>query len=937
MTRAFDIAPRVNNADASQCGGQGSECLADPTLERLLTGGCGESERAVWEAHLEICAPCAHRLEELAGPCPDRIRAPQFVPTPLKSPLLQMLISVAGRPPGDAFGAEPTDTTPRECGLAFVPPGFSNPLFLGRGGSGLVYRARQCALNRDVALKVLGVDHNPRAALRAQHEAQMVAMLSHPHVITIHEAQLLQTPPYLVMEWIAGGSLQDRLRAGPLSVADATILGWQVAQGVSACHALGIIHRDLKPANVLLASRTKSGSTHDDPFCAKITDFGLARAVDAASQGSQDGGAVGTPAYMSPEQTGLRPELGPPGQASDIHGVGAVLFAALAGQPPHTGDTPLATMMHVAWEDAPWLPGLRPEVPLDLALIVSKCLCTHPDERYRTIRELLDDLRRFREGQPIAARHYTPRERLRNWTRRHPTGTATLALGAAVVLAGLLGVGYHVVRLRASLAELAQERVRTHEALDSANRAVEAEQSQRRRAIRQANVTHQLSSLPFTGKVAPTAEDFARMDAIREFYLEQVHNPEQLSQELREVIGDGVLNCSQWELRFFNRPKHVLQDTQLVLGLLGRAPQSSSLRVIRGRALQNRFQALLVLKREADASELLPDLVQTLRDYEITTDLAQLDHLLNCVVTLWNAGRLDVAVDLIRHALAGDPNVGDGAPLSPDLWPALLSLQGSEVGLLHQLQRLNEAGDALWRWRTLADRFQLQQPGKQPIMTIQWLRLIVQHLHHGVEEQTPEATAAWLQEGILACSRIQAESTRSTEGSMALLEWATTLLKLDSEHIDPVLVQSLAGEILQWSQPVPAQGGSDSLRLIRSRVGLGLATIALETGRFAEALQAARGVLSVLCEQPSELKPNVDSPAAQACDLAIQQACELAAEACRKLDQPAEELAHLSHAVSLAKGDDRTRLEARVQQRLQSLTGTAESLRKTNEEPWKGR
>ena len=426
-------------------------CLSDATLRNLLQGGENETGQTAAERHLDQCDACAARLETLAGPLHDVLRVARPASPSVDSATLQMLVSTAdnsvfaraSRPAAHAPGLLPPSASP--------PPGFESLTPIGRGASGTVYRARQMSLGRDVALKVLFSDQAPRAVARAQHEAQMVAGLQHPHLITIYEAELLQEPPYLVMEWISGGSLQDRLKQGPLSIDEVSLLAWQLAQGVAAFHAVGIVHRDLKPANVLLATDSAGADVDASTFCAKITDFGLARAVNALSQGSQEGTAIGTPAYMSPEQTRLRPALGPVGQASDLYGVGAVLFAALTGRPPHNGETPLATLMAAAWEEPPWLPTLRPEVPTDLATIVAKCLRSQPAERYRTSQELLDDLQRFRHGLPIAARTYSRREQLRNWIRRHPTLSLALGFTGTLLTAALLGVGYHLVRLDRTL------------------------------------------------------------------------------------------------------------------------------------------------------------------------------------------------------------------------------------------------------------------------------------------------------------------------------------------------------------------------------------------------------------------------------------------------------------------------------------------------------
>ncbi|MFM8287713.1 MAG: serine/threonine-protein kinase, partial [Planctomycetaceae bacterium] len=398
-------------------------CLGETVLEALLAGQLTGDLQQGAERHLAGCDQCNQRLLQLAGPIPEGA-SDTLGSEPAASPeTLRMLGSVVEaapfpRPLFPATGVSLPGTQSAELA------GFVELSFVGRGGSGTVYRARQASLGRWVALKVLSAETTPKSAARAQREAQALASLNHPHVVTVHEAHLLHSPPCLVMEWVAGGSLQDLLNDGPLSIAQATRLARQLAEGVAAVHALGLIHRDLKPANVLLSRPTRDDGVtvdRDAPFVAKITDFGLAQPEAVGGRTTQEGLAVGTPAYMAPEQTGLRLGLGKVGPACDLYGVGAVVFSALTGRPPHTGETPMAVLASVAWTEPPWLCQLRHDVPVDLATIVAKCLRTSPAERYRSARELVEDLARLERGEPIEARSYTPSEQLRNWMRRHPT------------------------------------------------------------------------------------------------------------------------------------------------------------------------------------------------------------------------------------------------------------------------------------------------------------------------------------------------------------------------------------------------------------------------------------------------------------------------------------------------------------------------------------
>ena len=899
-----------------------ADCLSEATLRRLLDGSLNsEHDQACAERHLEECDACVARLNTLAGPPPrdcHRLLSRDARRRPVS---LARLIRLAASHPFDPRPPSATDSATTDGPWAQLPGGFTNPTFLGRGSSGIVYRARQSSLGREVALKVLHADQSPRHVERAQHEAQVLAALNHPHLITIHEAQLLQEPPYLVMEWIAGGSLKDRLKQGPLPIAEAILLALQLAQGVVAFHSLGIIHRDLKPANVLLSATTARDAPDDVPFCAKITDFGLARAVDAATHSSQEGAAVGTPSYMAPEQTLLRPELGPVGQGCDIYGLGAVVFAALTGQPPHVGDTPLAILMTVAWEDAAWLPTLRPDIPVDLATIVAKCLRHDPGQRYLTARELLDDLQRLRDGHPITARSYSIRERLRNGIRRHPTLSASLALGGILLFTSLLGIGYHLVRLQESLQEVIRERAKTSLALAEANRAVQAEQRQRQHAIRQANLTHDMLHLTFEGKKTPSAGDQKLMNTIRGFYKEQLQDPGNLSPDVAEVISEGLLNCCLQEQLFFHRPDRILADTAIALDLLRRLPDSDLVRMYRGQAHLLRFQTFRSLQRETEAQESLGQLVPILKKYDGWKNQRQLDHLKACVATLWNAGQPDTALNLVQRTLQYEPRADLDLHRPTAIWYSLLSLQAVEIGLLHHLQRSDEAEVALHSYRQLSQRFQERFPEKRSSLAVQWLRLLAQHIRHIEGHSRPDQVRHWLAEGSTALADLRTEPHPRSDDALALLEWILLLSTLPADLANPSQFDELAAEAVRRGRKSRPAAIGDPLYNTLVRAQLAMAKRAMANREFAEALRLGRDALADLA-----------AAAGSAENAPWQQTSELAAQACRELGWPAEELTHLSLAASLAEGADRTRLEARLQQVLRSLTATAEPLRNESEE-----
>ncbi|MBI3130742.1 MAG: serine/threonine protein kinase [Acidobacteria bacterium] len=303
---------------------------------------------------------------------------------------------------------------------------------LGLGATGEVWRARDRALDRMVALKFLrggDPDEEGRLLLEAQRQARVV----HPGVCAVYEAGRMEGRAYIAMAWIAGPSLARAPRPDP-----ATAAAWmaEVAEGVHAAHMAGLVHRDLKPGNILLQPRTEGG------WQPVVADFGLAREVDPGSR-SASLGTVGTPAYMAPEQVlGERPA----DVRTDVYGLGATLYALLAGRPPFEGPSdsdslPVPQALEVLRRVLDGRPRplreLNPSVSKPLALIVDTCMAATPEARYPTARALAEDLRRCLAGQPLQARPPTWPARVRAWAKRRPA----LAAAGAAGLGGLLLAG----------------------------------------------------------------------------------------------------------------------------------------------------------------------------------------------------------------------------------------------------------------------------------------------------------------------------------------------------------------------------------------------------------------------------------------------------------------------------------------------------------------
>jgi WD40 repeat protein/serine/threonine protein kinase len=335
---------------------------------------------------------------------------------------------------------QPSETSPgservrSEVQPAHIP-GYEMLGELGRGGMGVVYKARQIELKRLVALKmVLAVEHaGSEKRERFLAEAQAVARLQHPHIVQIHEIGEYQGWPFFSLEYVDGGSLDKKLARAPQPAAQAATLVETLARAMHAAHLRGIVHRDLKPANVLL---TQDGTP-------KITDFGLAKQLGADTDYTRTGVIMGTPSYMAPEQAaGKTREIGP---AADVYALGAILYEMLTGRPPFQGAASLDTLDQVRSQEPVPPSRLAPKVPRDLETICLKCLQKEPGRRYETALALADDLRRAGNSEPIRARPVSRRERLWRWCRRNPAlatamSLAVLALLSVAVVSSVLAV-----------------------------------------------------------------------------------------------------------------------------------------------------------------------------------------------------------------------------------------------------------------------------------------------------------------------------------------------------------------------------------------------------------------------------------------------------------------------------------------------------------------
>src|SRR6185436_17232868 len=296
---------------------------------------------------------------------------------------------------------------------------------IGRGGQGVVFRARQKRLNRNVALKVIGLGQwaTPAHLKRFRLEAEAAASLDHPYIVPIYEVGEQDGQCYFSMKFVEGGQLDEVVRHTPISIRQAAELMAKVARTVDYAHEHGILHRDIKPGNILLDAK---GETH-------LTDFGLARLVESESTVTRTLEVLGTPSYMAPEQAaGDNAKLT---RATDVYGLGAVLYQLLTGHPPFAGGTTYETIK-LLLETEPRAPRLwNPEVDRDLSTICMECLDKDPQRRYSSASALAEDLERWLKHEPIQAIRTRVLTRGRKWVQRNPATAVLTALLVALAVA----------------------------------------------------------------------------------------------------------------------------------------------------------------------------------------------------------------------------------------------------------------------------------------------------------------------------------------------------------------------------------------------------------------------------------------------------------------------------------------------------------------------
>ncbi len=432
-------------------------------------------------------APATDRTEALVGrkPAPPERDATAVLPGSVTDSMgTQALTPSAVKTPrtGDFPGTiVQTSSGPFMAALGAIPQamvtGYEVLGELGRGGMGVVYKARQVSLNRLVALKmILSGAHAGRQELaRFKAEAEAVAQLQHPNIVQVYEVGESDGRPFFSLEFLEGGSLADKLHGDPMPFRTAAQLLVVLGRAIDAAHHAGIVHRDLKPANILLGRKPTPAEIAGGALpmgLPKITDFGLAKNLKEETSNTQSGSVLGTPNYMAPEQAaGKTHEVGP---LADVYALGAILYELLTGRPPFKGDGPWDTVKQVLNDDPLPPTRLRRGLPKDLETICLRCLYKEPAKRYPSALALADDLNRWLEGKPIQARPVSDWEKMVKWAKRQPAVAALIALLVLVIGGGLFGMTVLWLRaegLRATAqtqkedADKARDEARKHEGI----------------------------------------------------------------------------------------------------------------------------------------------------------------------------------------------------------------------------------------------------------------------------------------------------------------------------------------------------------------------------------------------------------------------------------------------------------------------------------------
>jgi tetratricopeptide (TPR) repeat protein len=624
---------------------------AHPTPDQLADFGRGAidgPQADAIERHLADCAECLRRLEV----------------TRADDPWLALLRVVG---PPDSPGAD---------GPA-LPLGYELEALIGRGGMGVVHRARQLGLDRRVAMKTIaaGRDASPLLIERFRREFEAVASLNHPAIVPIHDVGVRDGVPFYAMELLEGGSLADRLAAGPLPIPDAVALVERLARAVDYAHRRGIIHRDLKPSNILF----------DAEGAAKVADFGLAKRLDADPDAAATRSSLllGTPSYMAPEQaSGAGAAIGP---AVDVHALGAILFECLAGRLPFLASSPLETLELIRTAEPPSPTRFRPDLPADLGTICLTCLEKDPARRYASAASLADDLGRFARGETILARPAGRLDRVAKWARRRPAEAAFATLLALSLAGTIVGLLVHQTRLRAALAREAEA------AADARRQRGIAESNYREARDSITSILATLSDPKFAGSPRLAEVHRVQAEAALVFYDRVLGRTDSSNPMIRRDTAKAAVEAANLQItlgRSEVAEANLLRARRLYEALLATSPGDRGL--LREQMVAHIKLGVFLMRRDTERSvralegalalaRRRADLVPTAADRP-EKDLAWCEHNLGSAWQL--AGRHERAVPHYVRAVAlyevAMRRAPDDVPLRVELAQSLINL-----GLAH--------------------------------------------------------------------------------------------------------------------------------------------------------------------------------------------------------------------------------------------------------------
>ena len=529
-----------------------------------------------------------------------------------------------------------------------APPGYEIQGELGRGGMGVVYKARHVQLNRTVALKMVldGSFASQEQRLRFLIEAEMAARVKHPNIAQVYDIGAFDNRPYYALEFVAGGSLRQQLHQQPPTSREAAHLVETIARAVQAAHSQGIIHRDLKPANVLV----------EPDGTLKITDFGLAKRVredsgSAPLELTSEGVIVGTPGYMAPEQA--KGDSRGTGPSADIYALGAILYETLTNQPPFSGSNAWEVLEKVRNADPKPPRQFCPKLPRDLEVICLKCLRKEPAQRYSSAAELADDLRRFSEDRPIMARPAGQMERAWRWCRRNRVVAVLTGIVAVSLLLLVSGMTIGLVVVSNLNGDLAKS---NHD-LKTANEREMGLRTQAQDSARKAQESDAVSQgvLDFVGtKIFAAARpkdvdgglgyDVKLADAVKQSlpFVEQSFTAQPLLEaKLRFTLGFSFLCLSEIQI--------AVDQYERALDLFTRESGPEHADTLK--CMQNLANAYYELGRRDDALQLRERVFQLRRVQLDADDPATLQSMMNLAISL--AGRRPAeAVELYEKTLA---------------------------------------------------------------------------------------------------------------------------------------------------------------------------------------------------------------------------------------------------------------------------------------------